>query len=82
MAKITSISEVQRSEDGGFPEVVKFCEDILLKAKAGEIESIAAVLISPNRDILTKSTPTDLRHLEVAAAVYLLLDLAKGTDHA
>ena len=78
MAKITSISEVSRSEDGGYPEVVELCEKLLAEAKAGQIESMAAMFVRPNRDVCTKVTASDNAHLNVAGAVYLLLDLVKA----
>lgn len=70
MTQVVSI--VKKTE---FPEVIETLEDLLAKARSGELESIAIVARSPDGRILSKRTKTLDKHHLVAGVVYLLNDL-------
>jgi hypothetical protein len=66
-----------RTEDGGYPEVIKTLEEALAQAREGRVAAVGMFLVRPNRDIDVSVSKNDIgRHTMVAGTVYLQHDLA------
>jgi hypothetical protein len=78
MANVVGIHGIAPpDENGADPGVVLLLEDLLQRAKAGEIKAIAAAVVYGSSDIDTRSAAsTGYRHFLVAGAFYLQSDLA------
>lgn len=70
------VSIVKKQE---FPDVIDMLEDLLAKARAGEVESMAIVGRMPNGNLFSKRTRTLDKHHLLAGVLYLLHDLS-GLD--
>ena len=78
--KVVSLSPVKRDDKGGFPEVVALLEELLVQARAGEIESFGIIMTRPNRSVSTQLTPTTEAHLLLAGTVYLQPDIVQRSS--
>lgn len=59
--------------------VVATVEELLALAKAGEISSIAAVVMKPNGNSATRISATTTKHALIGSVALLLHDLMHGT---
>lgn len=67
-----------RTEDGGYPEVIKVLQDALEEARNGTISVVGLIVLRPNRQIDTYCSKQDSgRHELLAGCMYLADDLIR-----
>ena len=67
--------------NGAEPSVIEAIEELLARARRGEIVAIAATVVEPNGDAGTLvRNPSGHRHRLVAAVTYLLHDMCSEKE--